>query len=116
MLTKKILMSMKLLKGKVLIQVFDERNKTKSGILMPVTDNNPLIPDRGIIVNVNKESESLQVGDKVLFVRYQGHKFQDDELNKYLLMDEKYVLVKLDEDADVSIRQGQFGYTPLEYK
>lgn len=85
--TKENLQTMQLISGNVLIRVVNHDNE-KDNIVLAYNDNKPFIPDHGVIVLVSdKENpDNLQVGDTVLFEKYQGYRFRDELDNDYILM------------------------------
>ena len=97
--------SMVLRKGDILVKIIDGRGKTPSGIILPVTVNNALVPDRGLVIKVCKNGNiyGLDVGDKVMFEKYQGQKMQTEDGQMYILMNTKNILGVLDADDDITI-------------
>lgn len=79
--------SVRLIDGNALIAVVNRDNQ-KGDIILAYNDNKPFIPDHGVIVKIseNGNPENLQVGDAVLFEKYQGFRFRDEYDNDYILM------------------------------
>lgn len=102
-ITSAIIESMRPINRNVLVQVFDERAKTISGIELPVTENNAFIPDRGIVYHGG--SSDFVKGQKVVVEKYQGIKYLTEKDESFLLIDSSSIIGVLDDDADVTIRQ-----------
>ena len=93
-----------MLKSNVLVEVFNKKNQSASGIVIGINDNNAFIPDRGIVVNVCAKGNiyDLKVGDKVVIKKYSGVKMTNEKNQTFILMNVKDVIATLDEDADVN--------------
>lgn len=79
--------SVQLINGNALIRVVNRDNQ-KGDITLAYNDNKPFIPDHGVIVKISKNGnpDNLEVGDTVLFEKYQGYRFRDELDNDYILM------------------------------
>ena len=93
-----------MLKCNVLVEVFNKKNQSESGIVIGTNDNNAFIPDKGIVVNVCSKGNiyDLKVGDKVVIKKYSGIKMTNERNQTFTLMNVKDVIATLDEDADVN--------------
>ena len=89
-----------MINNKVLIEVFDTRNRTKSGIELPITEDNPFIPDRGVIFSVPKDTFCFDVGDCVIISPYKGKRILSYDKRQFILLDLEYILCKIVDDAD----------------
>ena len=85
---KRNLNKIKPARGKALIMVND-KNKTDSGIVFAYSNSKPFIPDHGVVVLVSQldNFEDIKVGDVVLFEKYQGYRFRDEDDNDYILVE-----------------------------
>lgn len=99
-------MEIRVLGNRLCLEIIDKRNTTKSGIFVPVTDNNSLVPSSGIIISVGNDvvDKRLVPGEKVLIEKYTGHKIVEGDKN-YLIISEGNVLALLPEDFDVEVRE-----------
>lgn len=97
--------------NKVIIEVFDKRNETRSGIVLPVTNNNAFVPHSGIVSSVGKavRFEDIKVGKKVAIEKYVGNKVQW-EGKDYLVLNENDIVAILPDDIDVSTREEDKNY------
>ncbi len=92
-------MKFKPLADRVLIEVLEAEEKTKSGIVLPDTAKEK--PQQGKVLAVgdgklleNGEVKKLSVkkGDVVVFSKYAGTEVRDDEGNEYLILREDDIL------------------------
>ena len=92
-------MKFKPLADRVLIEVLEAEEKTKSGIVLPDTAKEK--PQQGKILAVgegklleNGEVKKLSVkkGDVVVFSKYAGTEVRDDEGKEYLILREDDIL------------------------
>ena len=95
-------MKVKPLGDRVLIQPSEEKEKTKSGILLP--DSAKEKPHEGKIVAVGEGKKNddgkilpltLKVGDKVLYGRYSGTEITVDEEIFIMMKEEEVVAILL---------------------
>lgn len=84
---------MKMMPNHVLIEVFDTRDKV-GDIYVPITRDNPFIPDRGIVFKVCSDV-CFDVGDYVIIERYKGKRVFSDNNRQFILLDKSYVLAKI---------------------
>lgn len=88
----------------VLIEIFDCRDESRGGVSLIVTNQDPLLPDRGICIEKSDAIDVISVGDKILFEKYQGVKLEEDG-RKFVLIDLRYCQAILPEDSDITIRK-----------
>ena len=91
-ITSENLKTMKVSKGNVLIRVVNRDNQ-KGDIVLAYKDNKPFLPDHGVVTLISKvdNPDNIQVGDVVLFEKYQGYRFRDEFNNDYILMEIKKI-------------------------
>lgn len=91
-ITNENLKTMKLLRGHVLIRVY-EAKKDVNGIVLAFGDNKPFLPTCGIIVLISDKDnpDKLKKGDGVMFEKYEGYRFRDENDNDYILMETKKI-------------------------
>jgi chaperonin GroES len=91
-------MQLRPLGDRVVLKPIDREETTKSGIVIPDTVKEK--PQEGIVEavgtgrildNGTKVPVDLTVGDKVLYAKYAGNEFKQDEI-EYLIVSEKDVL------------------------
>lgn len=85
---------MKMMSNRVLVEVFDTRNKI-SNIFIPITEDNPFIPDRGVVFKVCSDA-CFNIGDCVIIERYKGKRVFSDDNRQFILLDKSYVLAKIE--------------------
>ena len=64
-ISKQQLETIRTMNNKVLIEIFDKRGKTESGIIVPITSENVFVPSEGIVVKIPDGVTDIKVGDKV---------------------------------------------------
>lgn len=84
---------MKMMSNHVLVEVFDTRSKV-GDIYVPITEDNPFIPDRGVVFKVCSDV-CFDVGDCVIIERYKGKRVFSDNGRQFILLDKSYVLAKI---------------------
>ena len=91
-ITNENLKTMKVSKGNVLIRVVNRDNQ-KGDIVLAYKDNKPFLPDHGVVTLISEidNPDNIQVGDVVLFEKYQGYRFRDEFNNDYILMEIKKI-------------------------
>src|SRR2546422_5769103 len=91
-------MNLRPLGDRVVVKPVEREEKTKSGIVLPDTAKEK--PQEGIVQAVGtgrildsgqKVPMELKVGDKILYAKYAGNEFKQDEI-EYLIVSEKDVL------------------------
>jgi chaperonin GroES len=91
-------MNLKPLGDRVVVKPVEREERTKSGIVLPDTAKEK--PQEGIVEavgtgrvleNGNKLPMELQIGDRVLYAKYAGNEFKQDDV-EYLIISEKDVL------------------------
>lgn len=84
---------MKMMPNRVLVEVFDTRSKV-GDIYVPITEDNPFIPDRGVIFKVCSDV-CFDTGDYVIIEKYKGKRIFSDDNRQFILLDKSYVLAKI---------------------
>ena len=88
-----IIDKMKMLNNKVLVEVFDNRDTTEHGIKLPITRDNPFVPDKGIVYKLDPNITDFSKSDKVVIMKYKGTRIYSDEDNRqFLLLDAEHVV------------------------
>lgn len=88
-----IIDKMSMVNNLVLIEVFDNRDMTQSGIKIPITSENPFVPEWGIVYKMPNNITEFKVGDKVAIQKYKGTRFYSDIDNRqFLMLDASYIL------------------------
>lgn len=89
---------------KVIVEVFDKRNQTRSGIILPVTVNNAFVPHAGIVVSVGEKvrEKEIEINKKVFVEKYVGDKVEY-EGRLFLVLTESNILSILPDDYDVAV-------------
>jgi len=91
-------MNLRPLGDRVVVKPVEREEMTKSGIVLPDTAKEK--PQEGLVEAVGtgrildsgqKVPMELQVGDRVLYAKYAGNEFKQDEI-EYLIISEKDVL------------------------
>ena len=77
---------------KIIIRPFEEVNRTKSGIYVPVNDDNPHA--KGQVVSVGLDCKTVLVGDTVLYHKLSGTDFSHRG-EKYATVRENEILAIL---------------------
>lgn len=85
---------MKVLGNNVLIKVARREEKTKSGLIIPDVINQGSLPERGEVVMVGEDVESIEVGSVVIFKRYAASDVEIDGI-KHVVVDAEEVLLIL---------------------
>lgn len=96
----------KAIRHKVVLEIFDKRNETRSGLFLPVTINNAFVPTAGIVISVGPSVpyKEIIVGAKVAVEKYSGDKVQSDGRD-FLILNYQDILAILSDDADVATRE-----------
>lgn len=88
-----------MVENKVLIEVFDKRNISDGGIILPVSNDDPFVPDRGIVYKKPDGITCFNVGDYVIIEKYKGKRiFANGTDRQFILLDASYVLSIVDEN------------------
>lgn len=89
-----ILENIEMINNKVLVEVFDNRAKTESGIDLPITIDNPFIPYKGIVFKKPALLKGFKTGDEVIIEKYKGVRIFVGviEVRQFILLDASYVL------------------------
>ena len=83
-------MIIKPLGKRVLIKQVEQKEVTKSGIVLPGTASKEK-PITGEVLAVGKEVEDVKAGDKVIFEKYSGTEVKDGD-DSFLILDIDNVL------------------------
>lgn len=79
--------------SRVLVQLLEQEDRTRSGIFLPETAKEK--PQIGRVVAVGDDEDiAVKLDDKVLFAKYSGTEVSYDGIN-YLLMDVSDVLARV---------------------
>lgn len=81
---------------RVMVEVFDDRGEV-NGIAVPITDDNPFIPFKGVIFKVADDVDGLVRGDCVIIEQYKGKRVFVGK-RQFILMSVEHVLAKIVED------------------
>jgi len=82
--------------GHVIVQRVDADNKTKSGIYIPETAQDKKAI--GNIISIGYNTLGLEVDDTIAFLAFAGTEIEH-EFEKYLIISEDDILVKIEEKA-----------------
>lgn len=84
--------------GNRVIVVRDKKkeNTTKSGIILTIRE--PESTNTGVVIS--SRIPGLTQGDRILFQKWSGYKY-DDGTQEYLILDEADILAVLDSEAEV---------------
>ena len=87
--------SIQMMDNNCLVEVFDNRNKTQSGISIPITKDNPFVPNMGIVYLLPKHYDGeICIGDNVVFEKYKGKRLFYNN-RQFLMFDVDYILCKI---------------------
>ena len=89
-------MKMKPIADKVIIKPIEEKEKKKSGLLIPETAKDKTVEGHVVAMGPGRKDEPMQVkvGDKVIYREYSGHKITIGK-EVYLVMHENDIDVIL---------------------
>lgn len=96
-ISKQQLETLRTRNNKVLIEIFDKRGKTESGIIVPITSENVFVPSEGIVVKIPNGITDIKVGDKVMFEKYKGTRMVCEK-RQFLLLDFSYILAIIEKE------------------
>ena len=96
-ISKQQLETLRTRNNKVLIEIFDKRGKTESGIIVPITSENVFVPSEGIVVKIPDGVTDIKVGDKVMFEKYKGTRMVCEN-RQFLLLDFSYILAIIEKE------------------
>lgn len=101
------LSKLKVLNDSVLVEVFDNRRE-QNGVFIPITEDNPFIPDRGVVKRVAETVACVKPDDCVIIERYKGRRVYTDANRQFILLNVGHVLAKC-EPEDVFLKSGADG-------
>lgn len=88
------LLGIRLLNNNVLVEVFDNRKK-QNDILIPITEDNPFIPDRGVVQSIAENVTCINPNDCVILEKYKGRRvYTCDTGRQFILLNVGYILAK----------------------
>lgn len=106
---------MKMLNNNVLIEVFDTRNEI-GGIKMIITQDNPFVPESGMVYKKPDSEVCFNVGDCVIIEKYKGRRvYATDENRQFILMDASHVLAIAVSDDVLQNADNETAQRTLEY-
>lgn len=93
--------NMKMINNNVLVEVFDTRGEV-NGIKILITQDNPFVPDRGIVCKKPDNVTCFNIGDCVIIEKYRGRRVYSDNDRQFLLLDASHILAVVEpEEADL---------------
>jgi len=93
-------LKLKPLADRVVVKPIEQEEKTKGGVYLPDTATKEK-PQEGTVLAVGpgrlmddgtRSALEVQVGDRVLFAKYAGTEFKDDDGDKFIILSEKDIL------------------------
>lgn len=93
-------LKLKPLADRVVVKPIEQEEKTRGGVYLPDTATKEK-PQEGTVLAVGpgrlmddgtRSAIEVQVGDRVLFAKYAGTEFKDDNDEKFIILSEKDIL------------------------
>jgi chaperonin GroES len=93
-------LKLKPLADRVVVKPIEQEEKTKGGVYLPDTATKEK-PQEGTVLAVGpgrlmddgtRSVLEVQPGDRVLFAKYAGTEFKDDDGDKFIILNEKDIL------------------------
>ena len=93
-------LKLKPLADRVVVKPIEQEEKTKGGVYLPDTATKEK-PQEGTVLAVGpgrllddgtRSTMEVQTGDRVLFAKYAGTEFKDDDGEKFIILSEKDIL------------------------